>query len=50
MGLNALVRLRSTLPSMRIVAASTRVARLLKLSGLTDMLIGEDEPGSSGAI
>jgi anti-anti-sigma factor len=42
MGLNALVRLRSALPGMRVVAASQRVARLLKLSGLTEMLTGED--------
>jgi anti-anti-sigma factor len=48
-GLNTLVRLRNTLPAMRIVAASLRVSRLLELSGLTELLVGDDGAGASDA-
>jgi anti-sigma B factor antagonist len=37
-GLNALLRLRETVPTLRVVAVSNQIRRLLEMTGLTTLL------------
>ena len=45
-GLHALLRLRDALPVLHVVVVSARVARLLEMTGTTDLVVSETDPAA----